>query len=77
MTTASKRPRSRTNARPLSTSPLNLLVIHGNGKAWRYEEPGGLCVVVEVRYPDGALFETVQVRVPVGVMRTYLDKIAE
>lgn len=65
--------------RILSLEPKNLRVIHVSesritAASWRYEERGGLNVVVEIRR-DGQYVGTAQVRVSTRMMRDYLRKV--
>lgn len=57
----------------LSLEPKDLRVVHGYGKAWRYEEGRGMIVVVEPA--KGFAGETQQVRIPPKIMRDYLARL--
>jgi hypothetical protein len=54
----------------LSNHPRNLPTLHGEARAWRYEERGGLAVIVP---PFNGV--TAHLRIPTKLMREFLKRL--
>ncbi len=61
----------------LSNRPMGVRIIDGDCEAWRYEEPGGISVVVRAVDPSGNFLCSNTVLIPWAALRASLRRKAK